>query len=556
MIDPRGLGRLRGFLASLLIPALFVALPFFPEPLTPDFQFSAGLASLQAQKIRSILEFLASAHFKGRGTGTPESHLTASYVASLFQHWGLVPLATQCSSYIQEFELTQALPANESFLRIEPSGSAESPPKLRDDYVPAPWGRDGEVTGRELVFAGYGVRAPDLQYDDYAGIEVQGRVVVVLSKMPPTGKNGLPNHLTRADYEDPLEKTRLAQSLGAAGLVLVLQPADELPSIRETNINKAPIYLSQDVRSINIPCMVVASRTGELLIGSDTPGPGEDLTSIQKSIDAQRSPRSFLLHRKVTVKTSYQRRDFSGYNVVGKVPGTNPELRDQAVIISAHYDHLGVGENQEIFYGADDDASGTTGVLELAEAFQKNPAKPPRSVLFAAWGAEEVGLLGSKYYIAHPLFPLKQTIAQIQLDMIGRDEDRKGSPDKGIPEEKPEANLNSVTVNGAPFSHDLRKALESSNREIGLELKFRYDFGEDNLIKRSDHWPFLKSGIPSILLFTGFHPDYHKTTDTSDKIDYPKMERILKLVYRTVWDLAGQTASPDYSDEPFREDKP
>ncbi len=556
MFDSKQLRRYRGLLASLLIPALLTPLFFYADPATPEFRLSVGLASLQAQKIRSILEFLASAHFKGRATGTQESQLTTNYIAGIFQQDGLVPLARQGSSFIQEFELTQALTADESLLRVEPAGSVESLPKLRDDYVPAPWGRDSEISDRQLAFVGYGVRAPELHYDDYAGIDVQGRVVIVLSKMPPSGKNGFSNHITRADYEDPLEKTRLAQSLGAAGLIFILQSADELPSFRVTDVSKAPMYLSQDVRSVSIPCMVGTFRTGELLLGGDAVSPGDDLNEIKKRIDEQQSPASFLLHKKAALQTRYKRKDFLGYNVIALVPGSNPTLKDQVVVVSAHHDHLGAGENQEVFFGADDDASGTTGVLELAEAFQKNPAKPARSVLFAAWGAEEVGLLGSKYYISHPLLPLNQTIAQIQLDMIGRDEDRKGNPDKGIPEEKPEANLNSVSVNGAPFSHDLRRDLEASNRAVGLELKFRYDSGEENLIKRSDHWPFLKAGIPSLLLFTGFHPDYHKASDTADKIDYPKLEKILKLVYRTVWELAGQANSPDYNDEPFRRENP
>jgi len=556
MVDPKRPRWHRGLLVSLLVPALFVQLYLHSDSVTPESRLSVGLASLQARKIRSILEFLASEHFKGRATGTPESQLTADYIAGIFNQDGLVPLARQGSSFIQEFELTQALAGDESLLRVEPAGASESPPKLRDDYIPAPWGRDGEISDRQLAFVGYGVRAPELHYDDYAGIDVQGKVVFVISKVPSFGKNGFANHITRADYEDPLEKTRLAQSLGAAGLIFIIQSADEIPSFRVTDISKSPIYLSQDVRSVSIPCIVGTFQAGELLLGGNASSPGDDLNAIKKRIDEQQSPASFLLHKKVTLHTRYKRRDFLGYNVIGLVPGSNPALKDQVVVVSAHHDHLGVGEKQEIFFGADDDASGTTGVLELAEAFSKNPSKPARSVLFAAWGAEEVGLLGSKYYICHPLLPLNQTIAQIQLDMIGRDEDRKGNPDTGIPDEKPEGNTNSVSVNGAPFSHELRRDLEASNRAVGLELKFRYDSGEENLIKRSDHWPFLKAGIPSLLLFTGFHPDYHKASDTADKIDYPKMERILKLVYRTIWELASQANPPDYCDEPFRSENP
>jgi hypothetical protein len=556
MADPKAPGRFQIVVASLLILIVFLPLVSHPALAPAESKLAAGLASLQVQKIKATLEFLASRNFKGRATGTPASELTAAYIASVFQHQGLIPLAKQESSYIQEFELTQALPRDESFLHVESEGSLDSILKMREDYVPAPWGKDNETVGAELVFVGYGLRAAELHYDDYAGMDVRGRIVVALNKMPSSGAASLSSHFTRADYEDPLEKARVAQNLGASGMLLVLQPAEELPYPKETDVHKAQIYLRRDVQGFNIPCMVLTFKAGETLIQGAAPKSGEDLASIKRAIDEHQEPKSFAVARKATVNVRYDRLDFAGYNVIGKIPGSDPALKEQAVLISAHHDHLGEAENQEIFYGADDDASGTTGVLELAAAFQQNPVKPERSILLAAWGAEEVGLLGSKYYISNPLYPLRQTIAQIQLDMIGRDEDRPGNPAKSIAEEKPEANLNSVSVNGSPFSHDLRRALETSNREVKLELKFRYDSGEENLIKRSDHWPFLKAGIPSLLLFTGFHPDYHKTSDTAEKIDYPKMERILKLVYLTAWELADHTKSPDYSDEPFRQGNP
>jgi Zn-dependent M28 family amino/carboxypeptidase len=144
----------------------------------------------------------------------------------------------------------------------------------------------------------------------------------------------------------------------------------------------------------------------------------------------------------------------------------------------------------------------------------------------------------------------------IQMDMIGRNEQRSAEPSQNIQEEKPEANTNSLSINGTPFSQDLKAAVALSNQKIGLELKFRFDQGEENLIKRSDHWPFIKTGIPSLLFFTGFHPDYHKSSDTADKINFEKMEKILKLIYLTTWELAERTLAPRFNSSPFRFDSP
>jgi Zn-dependent M28 family amino/carboxypeptidase len=154
--------------------------------------------------------------------------------------------------------------------------------------------------------------------------------------------------------------------------------------------------------------------------------------------------------------------------------------------------------------------------------------------------------LGSKNYALNPVFPLNKTIAMIQLDMIGRNEQRPGDTANGEPEEKEENNTNTLSIAGSAFSPDLKQWFEACNRRTGLTLRYRYDSGQENLLKRSDHWCFLKAGIPSVFLFTGFHPDYHRPSDTADKINYEKMERILRLLYLSTWELADQTSAPRF----------
>jgi Zn-dependent M28 family amino/carboxypeptidase len=257
-------------------------------------------------------------------------------------------------------------------------------------------------------------------------------------------------------------------------------------------------------------------------------------------------PASLPLERTASIQTRYERRKLQGRNVIGIIPGSDARLREECILIGAHHDHMGTSDSQEIYYGADDDASGTTGLLELAEAFQSGPLRPRRSIVLAAWGAEELGLLGSKHYALNPVFPLNKTIAMIQLDMIGRNEQRPGDPANGEPEEKAENNTNTVSIAGSAYSPELKQWFETCNRRTGLTLRYRYDSGQENLLKRSDHWCFLKAGIPSVFLFTGFHPDYHRPSDTADKINYDKMERILRLLYLSTWELADQTSPPHF----------
>ena len=529
-------------LALCLLPSLVLSLS--------REQVSIGLGSIQSERIRATLSFLASEHFKGRGTGTPEAGLTAAYIASVFQRNGLHPLEKDNHLFVQSFELCQALPQEQSLVELEnPDGNSKMSFKFREEFLPAPWGPDASAYG-EVVFAGYGITAKEHQYDDYAELDVAGKIAVILSKFPDNSK-GFFDRLSPADYEDPMTKVLQAQKLGAIGALVILSASEELPAASELNFKKARTYLAGEVRSIKIPVVFVPFSIGEKIVQRKTTHGTTSLAEIKQGIDNDLRPQSFRLEEKLRFATSYERKNFTGQNVIGLISGSDPSFQDDFLILGAHYDHLGIGENNEIFYGADDDASGVTALLELAEAFRINPVKPRRSIVFAAWGAEEVGLLGSRYFAQNPLVPLHKIIAMIQMDMIGRNAERSADPSKNIEEDLPAQNTKSLNVMGSPFSQDLRSVLELCNQDVGLELKFRFDFGSDNLNKRSDHWTFLREGIPSLLLFTGFHPDYHRVTDTADKINFAKMERILRLVYLTSWNLADATRGPKFDSSPF-----
>ena len=508
-------------------------------------EISSGYHTLQSRRIKSTLQFLASKHFNGRATGTPEAELTAAYIASVFQRQGLQSPAGSTDTYLQTFELVQAIPREESRVSVDIDENASLTLKMGEDFLPAPWGPDsGEVRGR-MVFAGYGITAPELKYDDFARLEMKGKIAVVLSKFPGGTRQTTWDFYSQKDYDEPLEKALNAQRAGAAGIV-VIQPSNEsIPALSSITFKNAKTSLASEVEGLRIPAVFVSYQTGEKLIRRSR-SPEQTLQALQDKIDSGLKPASLLLERTASIQMRYERRKLQGRNVIGIIPGSDPRLREECLVIGAHHDHMGTGENQEIYYGADDDASGTTGLLELAEAFQAGPLRPRRSIVLAAWGAEELGLLGSKHYALNPVFPLSKTVAMIQLDMIGRNEQRLGDPTNGEPEEKDENNTNTVSIAGSAYSPELKQWFETCNRRTGLTLRYRYDSGQENLLKRSDHWCFLKAGIPSVFLFTGFHPDYHRPSDTADKINYEKMERILRLLYLSAWELADQTSPPSF----------
>jgi hypothetical protein len=508
-------------------------------------EISSGYHSLQSRRIQSTLQFLASKHFRGRATGTPEAEMTADYIASVFQRQGLQPPAGNEGLYVQSFELVQAIPREMSRVSVEIDDGANWTLKMGEDFLPAPWGPDSaEVQGR-MMFAGYGITAPELKYDDFAGLEMKGNIAVVLSKFPGASRQDAWDFYSQKDYDEPMEKALNAQKAGAAGIIVILPSNESIPALSSLNFKNAKTSLASEVEGLRIPAVFVSYQAGEKLFRRGS-NPEHTLQALQNKIDSGLKPTPLPLDRSASLHTRYEHKRSQGRNVIGIIPGSDTRLRNECILIGAHHDHIGTGENQEIYYGADDDASGTTGLLELAEAFQAGPLRPKRSIVLAAWGAEELGLLGSKYYVRNPTFPLDKTVAMIQLDMIGRNEQRLGDPANGQPEEKDENNTNTVSIAGSAFSPDMKQWFEACNRRTGLTLRYRYDSGQENLLKRSDHWCFLKVGIPSVFFFTGFHPDYHRPTDTADKINYEKMERILRLLYLSAWELADQTNPPRF----------
>jgi Zn-dependent M28 family amino/carboxypeptidase len=220
------------------------------------------------------------------------------------------------------------------------------------------------------------------------------------------------------------------------------------------------------------------------------------------------------------------------------------------VVVCAHYDHDGADASGRVLNGADDDGSGTIGVIEIAEAYAlaaQKGQRPKRSILFAAWNSEERGLFGAWAYTENPIRPLAKTVAVLNMDMIGRNEEVPeggGNRFRGLEVQTAESNANAVNIIGTTRSASLKTAVERANAGIGLTLRLRYDNNASQLMRRSDHWPFLNTGVPAVWVHTGLHPDYHTVNDDADRINYEKMEKIGRLVYQASWDLATQPSRP------------
>ena len=238
-----------------------------------------------------------------------------------------------------------------------------------------------------------------------------------------------------------------------------------------------------------------------------------------------------------------ERRIVQTRNVLGVLEGSDPKLKDEYVVVTGHYDHVGQ-KSPFVFHGADDNASACAAVIAIAEAFRTSATPPKRSILFLVFEAEEDFLQGAFHYVDHPVVPLDRTVAVLNMDMIGRDEESATWNVKAAD------SRDSVNVVGTLYNPDVRNAIERENQQIGLRLDYKTDADDrEGWFNRSDHYPFAIKGIPMVLFNTGEHPDYHTANDTWDRINYPKMERIVRLVYLSARNLADSATKPKFVTE-------
>jgi hypothetical protein len=512
----------------------------------PPVRVQTGYDSIQPARLKADLTFLSSDLLEGRMSLQRGSEIAIQWIASEFAKAGLKPLVGD--SYLQPVPLIEFSADRElTSLTLTRDGHREI---FHLPDATATFAHEVSVSGR-AVFAGYGITAPELNYDDYASIDARGKMVLIFNHEPQeSDPSSVFNGIGNTRYANNNYKLFNAERHGAVAVLTMPDPNHQGPVRTPAAApagGRGQAQAAQRPRIVpealaeggpGIPLFTLGSRVSDALFEAA----GRKAAEVETAIDAKPSPVSFDVPG-VTVElhtaTAEQRRATS-YNVVGLIEGSDPTLEAETVVFSGHFDHEGTGP-AGIYHGADDNGSGTVGVVALAHAFASNPVKPRRSLLFIVFAAEERGLLGSYYYVSHPLRPLATTRAQVNFDMIGRNEAADPRVITGI---SPDTS-NQFGLIGTHYSPDYRETVERQNKTVGLDITYKWDLDSYNgVLFRSDQYPFLLHDIPAIWWFTGFHPDYHQVTDTVEKINFEKMAKIVKLAYLSGFEFADEQNPP------------
>ena len=492
--------------------------------------FAAGtlpLSELSADRYMQHVSFLASDDLKGRGNGSPELERAAEYIATQFRSFGL-QTAGDNGTYFQKFDITTGAQFG-SKNTLQVSGVSKEKGK---DFVTMPVSSSGSYDG-PIVFAGYGMTSESQKWDDYAGIDVKGKAVLVFRHDPeetnPAGRFAK-DPTTPSTF---IAKVRNARVHGAKAILFITDPNNH-PGEPDT-VGKATSDL--EFRDLSILAMHVTRDSVMSLFTRS----GRNMAEVQRAIDQDQKPQSFeFTNLKIRVSADIKPIRKTVRNVLASVQGSDPVLRNEWIVIGGHYDHLGLGDPHnsmsqadvgKIHHGADDNASGTAGVLELARLIARNKQAFKRSVLLITFAGEELGLFGSSHFVNDSTMPLPSIAAMINMDMIGRLSSRP------------------LSVMGTGTSPEFPAWIAEANKEVGLNLALSNGGHEG-----SDHLSFNGKRIPTLFFFSGLHSDYHRPTDTAEKIDAKGAIQVLSLVAGTAELMANAPSKLLYTE--VKEDRP
>ncbi len=467
------------------------------------------------EELQAHIKYLASDELEGRLAGSEGGKLAAEYIKSEFEKYGLLPFYE--GSFFQPFEFVQTIELGENNSLTLSYNNSEVTPSLDADYVTTAFSGSGTISGT-LAFAGYGISSSKLEYDDFEGLDLNGKIVLIMRYNPE--HDSVMSEFDR--FSSLRVKASAARDNGALGVIFFngFKPNSEDDFVG-FKPDRGPLMT-------DFPVIQLKRNIIERLFKSE----GYDLKTIQEEIDNNKKPKSFVLGNSfASVSTEVNEIKTIGRNVAGYLEGNDPILKDEFIVVGAHFDHLGWGvdgsmyrgDEPMIHNGADDNASGTAGLLELAEKFASNPELLNRSIVFMGFNAEELGLLGSNYTVNNFPVDLNQTVAMINMDMIGR-----------MNEE------NSLTIIGTGTSSIWKDLLEENNT-YEFDLKFN-----DDGWGGSDHQSFTLKEIPVLFFFTGIHEDYHKPSDDWDKINYEGQQEVVSYVYTVLSSLNEFEERPDY----------
>ena len=480
---------------------------------------------LTAENIISHIRYLASDELGGRMSGTAGADKAAEYISSQFKKAGLEPLGDD-NTYFQKFSFTKDIRLGEQNKLEFEIDKSKTELELEQDFYTLSLSSGGEFSG-EVVFAGYGISAPELEYDDYEGIYVKDKIVLVLRYTP----EGYDPESPFYDYSALRYKAMNAREKGAKAIIFVTPHSqDEEEDL--TLVGRDFSYSDSGIQSL----ILKREKAEELLLNSDT-----DLKKLEQKL-ADKNNSSFLIPTtKAAIKTELIEEEGESSNVIGLLEGSDPILKNEFIVIGAHYDHIGLGERDSrakkgstegsIHNGADDNASGVAGLIELSEFFSCEKESLKRSLVFIAFSAEELGLIGASYYIDSPKVPLDKTVAMINMDMIGRlDKDK-------------------LTVFGVGSSPEWKNLINNLSSDFNFKISLN-----NSGFAPSDQSVFFAKKIPVLHFFTGLHADYHTPSDDWEKINPAGERKVLELISELVVKLDSSQEKIAFSDvlEPKR----
>ncbi len=473
---------------------------------------------ISGTELKKHLTIIASDEYEGRETGKKGQKMAAEYIQTQFKSFGIPPYKEQ--TYYQQYPLNIIMPAPAD---VSANGKKYTANK---DYFNFSGLTEQIINTKEILFLGYGVDEPNF-YNDYKGKKTEGKVIMIMEGEPQksdgtsliTGTKT--QSLWTSYYKLKLERAKEAKP--AAVFVVVNNITESMEKFKHKIESPA---MKLDMSKKEIPFIYISKEMANDLLQKQT------VDEIKNKITATGKPKQIKTKTKLNINIKNSAQQINAENVLGFVEGT--DLKDEIIIITAHYDHLGK-EGDIVFNGADDDGSGTVAVIQLAQTFaqaKKEGHGPRRSMLFMAVSGEEKGLLGSAYYVEHPEFSLQNTVCDLNIDMIGRLDEKHAN------------NSNYIYLIGSDkLSSELHQISENANTTYcNIELDYTYNNEQDKnrFYYRSDHYNFVRKGIPVIFYFNGTHADYHKETDEVEKIDFNKMEKITRLVFFTAWELANR----------------
>jgi hypothetical protein len=483
---------------------------------------------ITAAQIKDYLSFIASDALEGRNTPSHGLDAAAQFIATLLSRWGYKPAGDE-NSYFQKIALKSTKVDKEN-TNAEINGQIL---KYGTDVLLN--AGNGKASG-SMVYVTHGWVIKSKNIDAYQNIDVKGKIVIV--------KSGFPEGVSFRDIsrdaegKDWFAPNTIAKIKGAVGVIVIGSQNWEAIRLRQ---ERERFSLGQATSSgENLPSIVVSTQAASKLFEGETKNPLSDKNVEAFELSADKKVSISVAE---IVSTAYTQ------NVVAVLEGSDPKLKNEYVALGAHYDHVGTNPNapagsDNIFNGADDDGSGTTALLAIAEAFAKSPKKPKRSIIFIWHTGEERGLWGSGYFVDHPTVPLENIVTQVNIDMIGRSK-KDGDTNQS---NKMLSGPNEIYSIGSRMLSTELGDLSANVNDAYLKLQYNYHYDQPNdperLFYRSDHYNYAKKGIPIIFFFDGVHEDYHRVGDHVEKIDFQKMEKVTRTVFLTVWTIAELPKRP------------